>query len=59
MQGALVGYLPQTDITQLEQQQQQQPSKGNGNGSNGDMTVLQAVLESDSQVAKVVQVNNL
>lgn len=40
-----MGYLPQSDLLQLEQA-----------AEHGDMTVLQAVLKSDSQVATVVQV---
>jgi hypothetical protein len=40
---------------QLEQQQQQQQQPSASQDVSNDQTVLQAVLESDSQVAKVVQ----
>lgn len=51
-QGAKIGYLPQGDMLIDQQQQQQQQDSS----SLDNMTVLEAVLASDNEVAKAVQV---
>jgi hypothetical protein len=49
-QGAKIGYLPQGDLLLEQQQMQDQQVSLNG------MTVLQAVLASDNETARAVQV---
>jgi hypothetical protein len=56
-QGAKIGYLPQGDLLS---EQQQQPDSGSSNNSSSssieDMSVLQAVLASDNEMTRAVQV---